>query len=169
MGCQQSLHTAIASRAGSHRVCGMPTIPATAKIPVGAGLPAMAVGQSTSSAQVFRHRQQGWLPQVLWDANNPGNSANPCGSWLASDGGGSVNFFGTGIPPSPAGLAPTGFWVAHQICAWRRSMWELALQAIGPALPTFPSTDTPLSLASQLPQGLGDAKNLSNTANPCGS
>ena len=81
--------------------------------PVGAGLPAMAVSQSMYPALTLRHREASSLLQMLL-------SPLLCGSWLASDGGGSVNTPGNDIAPSRASsllqmlLSPLlcGSWLA---------------------------------------------------------
>ena len=67
--------------------------------PVGAGLPAMAVSQSIHPAMTLRHREASSLLQMLL-------SPLLCGSWLASDGGGSVNISGNDIAPSRASSLP---------------------------------------------------------------
>ena len=67
--------------------------------PVGAGLPAMAVSQSMYPALTLRHREASSLLQMLL-------SPLLCGSWLASDGGGSVNTPGNDIAPSRASSLP---------------------------------------------------------------
>ena len=91
--------------------------------PVGAGLPAMAVSQSIHPAMTLRHREASSLLQMLL-------SPLLCGSWLASDGGGSVNTSGNDIASSRASsllqgvggmqinrlpqmpLSPCGSWLA---------------------------------------------------------
>ena len=82
--------------------------------PVGAGLPAMAVSQSIHPAMTLRHREASSLLQMLL-------SPLLCGSWLASDGGGSVNTSGADITPSRGKLAPTN-------AAITPPLWELACQ-----------------------------------------
>ncbi len=207
-------YSAIASRAGSHRVLGCPSNLCLAQINVGAcpasdggesancfgtGIPpspaglaptgfcvdhnirvqrrsmwelalqAMAVGQPTALAQVFRHRQQGWLPQGFVWITRFEYSADPCGSWLASDGGGSANCFGTDTPLSPAGLAPTGFCVDHNIRVQRRSMWELALQAMAVGQPTALAQVFRYRQQGWLPQGFVWITTFEYSADQCGS
>ena len=107
MAVGQSIHPAMTLRhreqARSYKCCYRPSS-------VGAGLPAMAVGQSIHPALTLRHREASSLLQMLL-------SPLLCGSWLASDGGGSVNTSGADIAPSRGKLAPTVGWV---VCRrWR--------------------------------------------------
>ena len=78
--------------AGGH---GAVDKPAPAPSSMGAGLPAMAVGQSIHPALTLRHREASSLLQMLL-------SPLLCGSWLASDGSGSVNTSGNDIASSRA-------------------------------------------------------------------
>ncbi len=122
MAVGQSIHPAMTLRhreqARSYKCCYRPSS-------VGAGLPAMAVGQSIYPAMTLRHREASSLLQMLL-------SPLLCGSWLASDGGGSVNISGNDITPSRGKLAPTNASIAPPL-------WELACQrsvgqSIHPAL-----------------------------------
>ncbi len=118
-------HTAIASRAGSHRVMCCPS---------------------------------GWcLAQIN------------VGACPASDGGGSVNIFGTDSPLSPAGLAPTGLCVVHNIRAQRRSLWELALQAMAVGQPTSSAQTHRHRQQGWLPQVCVSITTFESSADPCGS
>ena len=74
----------------------------------------MAVGQSIHPALTLRHREASSLLQMLL-------SPLLCGSWLASDGGGSVNTPGNDIASSRGKLAPT-------YAAITPPLWELACQ-----------------------------------------
>ena len=71
----------------------------------------MAVSQSIHPAMTLRHREASSLLQMLL-------SPLLCGSWLASDGGGSVNTPGNDIAPSRASSLPQmplstcGSWLA---------------------------------------------------------
>ena len=105
-------HCAIARQARSHK-CRYH--------PVGAGLPAMAVGQSIHPAITLRHREASSLLQGVGGIQInrlPQMPLSPCGSWLASDGGESVLTSGNDIEPSRGKLAPTdaapprGSWLA---------------------------------------------------------
>jgi hypothetical protein len=124
-------------------------------------LQAMAVGQPIYLALLVRYRQQGWLAQGFVAATKFRYSADQCGSWLASDGGVSADLFGTVRPLSPAGLAPTGFCVDHNIRVQRRSVWELALQAMAVGQPTYLALLVGYRQQGWLPQGLGCSLNLS--------
>ncbi|PTT29460.1 hypothetical protein DBR18_13010 [Pseudomonas sp. HMWF021] len=80
----------------------------TQLIIVGVGLPAMAVGQSTLMLTVLASSLASQLPQGMELIGRGENTADYCGSWLASNGGGSVD-----IDVDCAGLiagkpAPTG-------------------------------------------------------------
>ena len=111
MAVGQSIHPAMTLRhreqARSYKCCYRPSS-------VGAGLPAMAVGQSMYPALTLRHREASSLLQMLL-------SPLLCGSWLASDGGESVNVSGADIAPSRGKLAPTNAAIAPPL-------WELACQ-----------------------------------------
>ncbi|KAE9641875.1 hypothetical protein EJA70_20525 [Pseudomonas sp. PB103] len=54
------------------------------------------------------HSRAGSLPQVSSVNTRCVNDREPCGSWLASDDGGSVDILGTDKPPSLASQLPQG-------------------------------------------------------------
>jgi hypothetical protein len=95
---------------------------------VGAGLPAMAVGQAVcSSADVLLSRASPLLQGTLAWAENLDTPQITCGSWLAGDGGGSGSLFCgwcTAIAgkPAPTGDAGLGREFRHTA----NHMWELA-------------------------------------------
>jgi hypothetical protein len=78
-----------------------------AQIPVGAGLPAMAVCQAILKMAVPASSLA--APTGFKQYSNIAVSTNPCGSWLASDGGVSGDIEGGGTGLIAGKPAPTGF------------------------------------------------------------
>jgi hypothetical protein len=109
------------------------------------------------------------LPQVFVSVTKYVVIPNHCGSWLASDGGGSVDIFGTGSPLSPAGLAPTGFCGCHKICVQHESLWELALQAMALGQATLSAQAVRYRQQGWLPQGFVPVIKFVCNVNHCGS
>ena len=89
---------------------------------VGAGLPAMAVGLWRDLALTLSLREQArsYRGRAVFQPK-----AMSCGSWLASDGGGSVEGFGADTQPSRASSLLQG---ARSVPAKGNVLWELACQ-----------------------------------------
>jgi hypothetical protein len=73
-------HSAFASRLTPTGFCAVHKFAITPQIPVGAGLLAKAVGQTLSSAQTLRFREQAHSYRVLRRPQICENSTNLCGS-----------------------------------------------------------------------------------------
>ena len=96
---------------------------------VGAGLPAKAVCQPINTHAMPTPSRASPLPQVSWLYSVSPFTAEPCGSWLASESGVSANRYTCYADAFAGKPAPTGILAVLNFAVHRRTLWELASES----------------------------------------
>ena len=111
---------------------------------VGAGLPAIAVGQAPSMLNGLAPSRASPLPQWFWVFEDFGYTHSTCGSWLASDGGGSSAIDVEWAGPIAGKPAPT-------VVLGVRRFWVHPLNLVGAGLPAIAVGQAPSMLNGLAP------------------